>query len=95
MVKNMVFLRIGDSRVSQGASVLGSVNTTEGELTIGGGLSGGGCEEDSNDCLSDGPLGVKVAGDGGDSSRRFVGQSSLSQIKRTDANRYSVSEILK
>jgi len=58
----------GDGNVGDGSSVLGRVNTAEGDLSVGllGAAIGDGLEPDSNDIRSDLAGGVKVVGGGGD-----------------------------
>lgn len=53
----------GSLRVSNGAGILGSVSSAEGELSIGDCLRRGGFERDTNNHLSDDAFAMQVFGD--------------------------------
>ena len=75
------------SRVSESASILASVNTTESKFTIRGYFAGGGGKGDTNNYFGDRSLGIKVLGDSGDLCVGFIGQSTLRQVFRANAGR--------
>ena len=75
------------SRVSESASILAGVNTTESKLTIRGWFAGDGGKGDTNNYLRDYSLGKKVLGDSGDFCVGFIGQSTLRQVFRANAGK--------
>ena len=79
--------QIEHSRVSESASILASVNTTESKFTIRGIIAGGGGEVGTDDYFGDRSLVIKVLGDSADLCVGFAGQSAFCQVFRANAGR--------